>query len=631
MPRLCAFIVCVFTPLTLACGNESQLAITHVTVIDVEAKSDVTARMTDQTVWVTGNRIARVGPSTDIELPATVEVVDGTGLYLVPGFQDMHVHIAWAGDDTARIVLPLLFANGVTGIRDMGSDNPPPRKTLGELRRLSLAIEHGEVLGPRIRGLSRLVNHRANANQLARETFHPTTREEGRLAVRNAKLRDVDFVKVYSQLSREAFFGLMEEANRLELRVAGHLPFAVTPVEASNAGMWSIEHARFPAYACGPGYEAWRASTINPDTRAKSSQVHREHLRRLVSEFDEKACREILAVFAKNGTWLCPTHTTRKMDASADDPEYRSDPRRKYIGLERLAAWDRDLDNTAHAPQPIKTHYKEFFRLSLRVTGLAHQAGVPIIVGTDCYDTHVFPGFSYHDELEYLREAGLSPLDILKAATIRAAECLKIDEEFGSIARGRRADMILLSGDPLSDIRNTARIHAVIFDGKVHHRKELQGMIDGVESYVAGLRKDQRPHLQLWDAVISNNLEALRTALKQGADVNALDTRLRVAGGNGRRALNHAALGNHPEMIKALLDAGADINLANRSGFTPLMHAAERGSTEAATILIKSGANLSAKSQRGQTALEIAEFLKHEDTAAIIRKAISAKIDRDSN
>ena len=629
MLRLFAVLLIVFTPLTVALGNENQLAITNVTVIDMTAKSELTARLTDQTVLVSGNKIASVVSSAEFELPATAEVIDGTGMYLVPGFQDMHAHISWPGDDNTKIVLPLLFANGVTGIRDMGSDNEPPRKTLVELRLLKVAIENGEFLGPRILGLSRLINRRPNANQLARETFNPITEEEGRMAAQNAKMRGVDFVKVYSQLSREAFFGLMEEANRLELPIAGHLPHAVTPIEASNAGMRSIEHARFPAFACGPGYEAWRSAIADPANGKNASQRYRAHLKSLVPEFDEDRCREILETFAKNGTWLCPTHTTRKMDAFADDPKYRSDPRRKYIGPDRLDSWDRDLNNTARVPQQIKTHFKEFFRLGLRVTGLAHQHGVPILVGTDCYDTHVFPGFSYHDELQYLREAGLSPLDILRAATIRAAEYMEIDDEFGSIATDRRADMVLLNADPLLDIRNTAQIQAVIFDGKVHPRDELQSMIQGVETYVAELNEAQRPLFHLWDAVIKNDMESVQAALKQGVDINALDTRSNVAGGNGRRALNYAALGNNSEMIQALLDAGANVNLANRSGFTPLMHAAERGSTDAAKILIKSGASTSAKSRRGQTALRIAELRQHEDTATVIRDALTPEAGRD--
>ena len=535
--------------------------------------------------------------------------------------------MAWPGDDATKIVLPLLFANGVTGIRELGSDNQPPRKTLGELRLLQRAIEKGDVVGPRILALSRVVNGRQDASLVARESFNPLTEEQGRAAARSAKMRDVDFVKVYSHLPRAAFFGLMEEAKRLELPVAGHLPHAVSPIEGSNAGMRSIEHARFPAFACGPAYEDWRQATADyyaKKTNAVSGALFQAHRERLVPEFDEQKCREILDTFAKNGTWLCPTHTTRKMDAFADVPEYRSDVRRKYIGPERLASWDHELNNTARASEPIKTHYKEFFTLGLKVTGMAHQHGVGILVGTDCYDTHVFPGFSYHDELQHLHEAGLSQLDILKSATIRAAEFLEIANDCGSITNGKRADLVLLRADPISDIRNSTQIEAVIFQGVFHPQSELQDMIRGVESHVKDRQQARNQLAQFWDAVIQNDKEQLKAALENGVDVNALDTRP-VAGGNGRRALNWAAQKNHSEMIRLLLEAGAGIDLANRSGYTPLMHAAESGSTDAAKTLLEAGADVGAKNRRGRTALDIANAFDHSETAAVIGKPISAQ------
>ena len=612
---LCAFLTC-------AHSEETHLAITHVTVIDVEATSASGAKLEDQTVLISGKNIESISPTTTTELQQPLNIVDGTGMYLVPGYYDMHAHVAWAGDDTTKIILPLMFAHGITGIRELGSDSRPPNKTLEDLRQLNQAIENGEVLGPRLQSLSRLVNGRRNANASARESINPLTKEQGRAAARSAKQRGVDFVKVYSHISRDAYFGLLEEANRLQLPVAGHLPHAVTPIEASNAGMRSIEHARFPAYACGPGYEAWREASATNYSEAGQiniSPIFVTHLERLVPEFDEKKCHEILETFAKNKTWLCPTHITRKMDAYASDPEYRADPRRKYIGPETLSRWDRDLDATARARPSIRKHYLEFFKLGLRVTGLAHQHGVGILVGTDCYDTQIFPGFSYHDEMLYLHEAGLSPLDILAAATIRACQFLEIENEFGSIKAGKRADMVLLNADPLADIRNAASIQGVIFNGKWHPQEELQAMIQAAESFANEKRKAFALLEQLCNAVLSDDLAALHTALKNGADINVLDTR---SSGSGRRALNYAAIKNNVAMIEALVEAGADIDLANRTGFTPLMHAAEYGSTEAAQALIEAGANLALKNRGERTALDIAESRKHQATAEVLRQAL---------
>ena len=485
-PRLSIHWVALFVlSTTAASGDDISLAIENVTLIDVKAEYEHDARLANQTVVIRENKIAQIAPSNEIELPASIDVVNGEGMYLVPGFYDMHVHLAWPEDEATNVVLPLLFAHGITGVREMGSDNSPPRKTLGQLRQLQSAIKRGEQLGPRIVGLCRKIPGRGVG--VDRESFDPRTKDEGRAAARNAALRGVDFIKIYSHLPREAFFGLMEEAQRLGLPVAGHLPHSVRPIEASKAGLQCIEHARFPAYACGPGYETWRSAVIAYDrkeTNTHPSRMLRAHQRTLIADFDETKCLEILDTFAKNRTWLCPTHTTRKMDAFADDPEYRSDWRRDFISPNRLSSWDRDLNNTARASEETKEHYKEFFQLGLRVTGLAHERGVPILVGTDCYDTHVFPGFSYHDELRHLHEAGLSPLDVIKAATIQAARFLEIDDQFGDISVGKHADMVLLKKDPLSDIRNTSEIQAVVFDGEIHDSKELRQIVKNVKSHV---------------------------------------------------------------------------------------------------------------------------------------------------
>ena len=441
----CFWGILLIVSTSSAWSDEVPIAIRNVTIIDVKADTETDARIANQTVVIQESKIVQIGASNEVDLPASADIVDAEGMYLVPGFYDMHAHLAWPDEQAERIILPLLFAHGVTGIREMGSDNAPPWKTLGELRRLQSAISRGATIGPRIAGLCRKLPGQGVG--VDREAFNPRTEDEGRAAARDAALRGVDFIKVYSYLPRAAFFGLMDEAQQIGLPVAGHLPHSVTPIEASNAGMLSIEHARFPAYACGPGYEAWRKAVVAHDageTTTHPSSLFRAHQHALVSDFDEARCLEILDTFAKNGTWLCPTHTTRKMDAFADAPEFRADWRRAFISPDRLSSWDRDLDSTARASKTTKEHYKAFFSLSLRVTGLAHKRGVPILVGTDCYDTHVFPGFSYHDELRHLQEAGLSPLDVLKAATIQATKFLKIDDEFGDCRQ--RSKNVALAG-----------------------------------------------------------------------------------------------------------------------------------------------------------------------------------------
>ena len=130
--------------------------------------------------------------------------------------------------------------------------------------------------------------------------------------------------------------------------------------------------------------------------------------------------------------------------------------------------------------------------------------------------------------------------------------------------------------------------------------------------------------IALWDAVIAGNVPSAMASIKAGADVNGLDTRASVAGPNGRRPLNYAAIRNDTAMITALLNEGANINLANRSGFTPLHHAGEAGSKEAATLLIAKGTNLTLRNMRDQTAEQTATASHHPDVAEILRRAMTS-------
>ncbi len=473
------------------------IAIRNVTIIDTRAGSASTARVANQSVVITGDRIVAVGPSGGVHVPGDATILDGTGKFLLPGLWDMHVHLNRATASQVRVMLPLMLANGITGVRDMLGDCWEPcgsRKTITDMGALQRQLEHGEVVGPRILALASPLVEGIRGQSRARATdpgfYRPNDAEEARALVAYLKSRGVDLIKVYNTVPREAFFPLMEEAHRLGIPVAGHLPWSVTPVEAAEAGMRSIEHARWPGLACNPRYEDFRAAFAEyASGRAEDfpAALFAEFRDAVVSSFDEERCAEIFRAFVEHDMYLVPTHLTREMDAKASDPVYRADRRRKYVPPARQRGWDRDLSNTANGPAVLLQFYRQFFELGLRVTGLAHRAGVKILAGTDAFDTMVFPGFSMHDELKHLVTAGLEPLEALRAATIRPAEFLDLTERYGTVAEGKAADLVLLDADPVADIANTKSIRAIIMQGRVHDRAALDAMIQGVEEYVRSL------------------------------------------------------------------------------------------------------------------------------------------------
>jgi len=211
-----------------------------------------------------------------------------------------------------------------------------------------------------------------------------------------------------------------------------------------------------------------------------------------------------------------------------------------------------------------------------------------------------------HSELEGLVAAGFSPAEALRAATLGGAEYLKRTADLGTVQSGRYADLVLLDADPLADVANVRRIHAVVMNGRVHDRAALDAMLAAVE--VAARPSAQ---LRLWAGAAMGDTAAMAAGLAAGAKIDSLDT------SRGRRALNYAALGNRVAAIRFLLARGASIDLANGTGFAAVHHAVEANALEALDVLIEAGADLTRTTASGMTPLAMAQ--RRESKAAIAR------------
>ena len=262
------------------------------------------------------------------------------------------------------------------------------------------------------------------------------------------------------------------EARSLGLHLAGHVPAGVAVTELARHNFLTIEHARDLLYDCsryGPEFRRSSGAFLDGD-RGAVRPAAETRMRRTINEFDPELCRGVLATLARNGTFYVPTHVTREMDARATEADYRSDPNRRYISPARNAEWDRDLTETAAASPIVASLYDGFFHHGLKVTGMAHQAGVRIMAGSDANDTMISPGFSLHRELWLLTQAGLSAMDVLRTATTAPAAYLEKTDLLGGVSAGKEADLVLLNGNPLSDIRNTTSIAAVVVNGSLYNR-----------------------------------------------------------------------------------------------------------------------------------------------------------------
>ncbi|MDB5336688.1 MAG: hypothetical protein JWN70_2307 [Planctomycetaceae bacterium] len=435
-----------------------SLAITGVTVIDATGAP----AQPDITVIIFGNRIIAMG---EVGVPAGAQVVDGKGKYLIPGLWDMHVHTV------SPSFLQLYLANGVTGVRDMHAMDPDA--TFG----LRKQVQEGKQPGPRIVVAGPLVD---GPNPFVPGSLVAADAAEGRAAVRKLKKMGADFVKVYTKLPREAYLSIADEAKLQGLPFVGHIPESVSAAEASDLGQKSIEHLTGVELASSDKEDELRREAVAAlvDNQAAMELLGRIGARAADSVSDTKA-RALYARFVRNGTWHVPTLTVLHSLVSLDDPKFTADPRVKYMPPSLSSYWTL-IKLPPETAAGLKLRYK-------RTTGLVramHQAGVPFLAGTDTPGVpYVFPGFSLHNELALLVvECGFTPLEALQAATRNPARFFGREKDLGTVEPGKLADLVLLDADPLADIHNTTKIAAVVANGRLLSRPELDRMLADVEA-----------------------------------------------------------------------------------------------------------------------------------------------------
>jgi uncharacterized protein (TIGR02246 family) len=455
-------------------ASAAELAIVNVTVIDVKRGGT----LPDHTVLIAGNRIAAMGPAAGVHVPAGVWVVEARGRYLIPGLWDMHVHTA---DDriTRETFLPLFVANGVTGVRNMHADCFEPcgddRTALAEVRQWQREIAAGQLVGPRMVAASDVIQGPPAGEPSSVE--RPTTEAEARALVHLLKERGVDLLKTYSMLPREAYFALADEARKLGISFAGHVPFAVRASEASDAGQRSFEHLYGFYEECSE-----REDELRPDLIASwGAPGSADTLLLLTESFSEEKCAALHARLIANNTWVVPTLIVLEEMGRIGDDLWREDPRLRYVTAEERVYWAESLRHAASISSGGLATAGRISQWQHQVVAAMREAGVLILAGSDAGHALAFPGFGLHDELELLVEVGLTPAEALRAATLSAAEYLEATDSLGTVATGQLADLVLLDANPLDDIRNTRRIRAVVLDGRYFDRSELDEVLAGVE------------------------------------------------------------------------------------------------------------------------------------------------------
>jgi imidazolonepropionase-like amidohydrolase len=444
---------------------QRAVVITNVTVIDGTDGPE----QPGLTVILHEGKVQALGKQSDLKLPADALEVDGTGKFLIPGLWDMHVHLV------SEDYLKLFAANGVTGIREMHAFFPDG------ILAMRKAVAEGKMLGPRIVAAYAIVD---GPNPSWPSSLVAKDAAEGRKAVQTLKSKGADFVKVYSKLPREAYVAIADEAKKQKLPFAGHVPESVSAKEAAELGQRTMEHLYGVWNASSTEEEAMRKEVVQLQQSGKpvagwAPTMIRNQVK-AIDTTDAAKRKALIDLFAKQKTYQVPTLAILRVLAMMDKDEITKDERVKYMPIFIRQMWSPS-DNRTKGLTFLVPSSRRIYAESLKVIGEMHQAGVPILAGTDCTNPYCFPGFSLHDELALLVEAGLPPKAALQSATRLPAECLGLAHECGTITVGKRADVVLLDANPLTDIHNTKKIAGVCVAGRWLERKALDEMLSKIE------------------------------------------------------------------------------------------------------------------------------------------------------
>ena len=406
-----------------------DLAITGVSVVDTRSGT-VSA---PETGVLHEGRIASAGATPP---PRGATVVRGDGRFLIPGLWDFVTHLSW----TRASALPSLVANGVTAVRDQGGD-------LAETAIWADGVRSGRLAGPTILQVGPMLNGRS----FNRYQFALGSPEQARGVVRLLKVQGVDGLEIERRVPRDVYAALMVEAKAAGLPVGGKVPMELTPAQASDAGQATIDNLETI-------YDGAFAAAHEHDLIGGIDAF-------LAADGDGEA---LFARLARNGTAVTPSLHAVAYALEHDDPASPPDPAYRYVARSQRQP-------AKPLPPGDLAMFRAMLPRLLLTTRRLQRAGVTLLAGTDIAADRV-PGFSLHDELDLLARAGLTPAEVLRAATLNPATVLHRTADYGTVEPGRIADLVLLRADPT---RDAAALHAI--DGVVLHGRFLdRGALDGL-------------------------------------------------------------------------------------------------------------------------------------------------------
>ncbi|WP_447726116.1 amidohydrolase family protein [Sphingomonas koreensis] len=412
--------------------------------------------LANQTVVVQDGRIVSVASAAAARIPAGARRIEGKGRWLMPGLTEMHGHVPGPEDPAYRDAMLFLYvANGVTTVRNMA----------GNASHLALRnhIAAGELPGPTLHAASPWLSAAVAG-----------TPDKARQAVRDYHAAGYDLIKIGS-VPRDAYLAMAETANEIGMPFGGHIPDGVQLTDALGSGQTSIDHLdRYVEFLVPEDID----TAGHPTGFFGSGWVQFADARRIPD-----AVKRTIAA----GTWNVPTLSLVEHLASSEAPEAMiARPEMRYMPRRVLDGWVKAKRDFAARPDFQPDAARRLVELRRRLVRDLHAAGAPIALGSDAPQFFNVPGFSIHHEMRMMQAAGLTPYQVLATGTREAARYFGPKARFGTIAPGQRADLILLTANPLERLANVERRAGVMVRGLWLPESEIQAGLEKIAAVARG-------------------------------------------------------------------------------------------------------------------------------------------------
>jgi imidazolonepropionase-like amidohydrolase len=421
-------------------------AITNISLVDVENGIAIP----NHTVIVINDRIDKIGAQGKVDIPRGAIIINGHGLYLMPGLVDAHVHYF-----DAPVFGRLMIANGVLLVRDTGMPNEYILPLRDQLNR-------GETLGPELITTGAILD--GDPPIIPSISVGIKTPEEGRAEVRKQAAVGVDMIKTYSRLDKDVFLAIVDEAKKSNLKVVAHLPESIYIEDAAAAGLGSSEHFN--------GFEKVIAKLLGePVKLIFAGQASDSGYFQRLDEVNPEELHGVYQRIRASGMTLCPTVVTFKTLTNIDPFRNGNFPRSEYISQGVTDLWKSMWTQQQNLPDFI---WQNWMRMVIDL----NKAGVPLMIGTDLMLPGIIPGYSVHEEMVIWQEAGIPAADVLRSATLVPAQFMGLEDRLGSIREGKTASMVLVRANPLEDISSAQQIESVFLRGRYFSREDLDQLLD---------------------------------------------------------------------------------------------------------------------------------------------------------